>query len=332
MSLAIASYREDDLAALRTLVHDPSLAGEFDALIESEYLDHKLADPLRDRDATLLAREGGEPAGFCIAFVLPRAEGGVWAALRIGVAEPFRRRGVASALLAAARLDLERREVAGGLHEMVMSAWRPNPTARAFAARHGFRHVRQLWQMEREAEGRSHPSWPEGVTLRVFDGGEAALAEWNQAYNAAFARHYHFVPATLELHRRIASAPLFLRDGLGLAYREGRCVGFCVNDRVGKEAEIGVLGVVPEARGIGLGRALLRWGVEWFGARGEERVTLRVDGENETALALYRSEGFTVSRTRDLWAIVPGVEATAALSGRESRTAAGTIPPPAGRP
>jgi mycothiol synthase len=332
MSLQLAPVRDDDLAAVRAVLHDPALAGEFEAFLEPGHLEHKLADALRDRDATLLARAEGEPAGVCITFLLPRAEGGAWAALRMGVAERFRRRGVASALLAAVRSDLERRPIAGGLREIGMGAWRPNREAGAFAARHGFRHVRLLWQMERAVAGSARPSWPPGVTLRVFDGGEAALADWNQAYNASFAEHYHFVPITLEIARQIASAPLFQRDSLGLAYREGRCVGFCRNERVGKEAEIGVLGVVPEARGIGLGRALLRWGVDWFGARGEERVMLRVDGENEKALALYRSEGFTVSRTRDRGAVVPGEETTAALSGRESRTAAGTTPPPAGRP
>ena len=56
MSLHVAPYRAHDLAALRTLVHDPALATEFDTLLEPEYLDHKLADPLRDRDCTLLAR------------------------------------------------------------------------------------------------------------------------------------------------------------------------------------------------------------------------------------------------------------------------------------
>ena len=30
-------------------------------------------------------------------------------------------------------------------------------------------------------------------------------------------------------------------------------------------------------------------------------MTLLVDGDNEGALALYRSEGFAVSRTRRIW-------------------------------
>ncbi|HEY2956371.1 MAG TPA: GNAT family N-acetyltransferase [Candidatus Eisenbacteria bacterium] len=330
MALQIAPYRADDLATLRSLVRDPALVTEFDTFAEPAYLDHKLADALRDRDATLIARSDGEPAGFCFAFLLPRADGGSWAAFRIGVAGRFRRRGVASALLAAARGDLEHRAIAGGLHEIVMSAWRPNEPAAAFAARHGFQHVRGLWKMECAAERPEH-EWPPGVTVRVFDGSESALADWTDAYNSSFAQHYHFVPATLDMVRHITEAPLFIGDGHALAYRAGRCVGFCHNERVGKEPEIGVLGVVPEARGIGLGRALLRWGVGYFRARGEERVTLRVDGENETALALYRSEGFAVTRTRDLWAIVPG-EAPAAVSAAESRSAAGTTPPPAGRP
>ncbi len=302
VSIELSPCRQDDRSTLLSLIRDPGLAAEFDALAEPEYLDHKLADPLCDRDSTLLAHWNGEPAGFCIGYLLPRAEGGAWAALRIGVAGGFRRRGIASALLSAVRRDLESRPIEGGLQEIVMSAWRPNDAGTAFAARHAFDHARCFWKMERPTAGCAEPAWPPGVSVRGFDGSEQALADWNNVYNASFAEHYHYVPATIERTRGIASAPLFLRDGLALAYREGRCAGFCRNERVGKEAEIGVLGVVPGTRGIGLGRALLRWGVRYFGARGDAIATLRVDGENESALALYRSEAFTVSRTRDLWA------------------------------
>ena len=324
MSIQIAPCREDDRGALLTLVRDPALAQEFDALAEPAYLDHKLDDPLCDRDCTLIARADGVVAAFTIAYLLPRAEGGAWAALRIGVAGRFRRRGIATALLAAARRDLEGRAIPGGLSEIMMSAWQPNEGAAAFAARRGFRHVRRFWKMDCPTAGCPEPRWPGGVSMRIFDGSEPALAEWNAAYNSSFAEHYHFVPATIERARQIASAPDFPRDGLALAYRDGRCVGFCRNEWVGKEGEIGVLGVVPEARGIGLGRALLRWGVRYFGALGEAHATLRVDGENESALALYRSERFEVTRTRDLWAVVPASAGAGALSARETRSAAGT--------
>jgi mycothiol synthase len=324
MSIEITQYRGDDRAALQSLVQDPALSGEYEVLAAPDYLDDKLADPLCDRASTLFARAEGEPAGFCITFLLPRVDGGVWAALRIGVAGRFRRRGLGTALLAAARGELERRAIPGGLHEVVISAWQPNEAAAAFVAHHGFHHVRCFWKMERPGAACPEPEWPRGVSLRVYDGSEQALADWNSAYNASFAGHYRYVPATLELTRQHALSSHFLKDGLGLAYRDGRCVGLCRNEWMGKEGEIGVLGVVPEARGIGLGRALLRWGARYFIALGEKHVTLRVDGENESALGLYRSEGFEVVRTRDLWAIVLDSAGPGALSARETRSAAGT--------
>jgi mycothiol synthase len=222
------------------------------------------------------------------------------------------------------RRTLEARGIAGGLQEIVFSAWQPNEAAAAFAARHGFDRVRAFWKMERPTAGCPEPAWPRGVSVRVFDGSEQAVADWNAAYNASFARHYHYVPSTIEHARELASASDFLRDGLALAYRGGRCVGLCRNEWVGREGEIGVLGVVPDAQGIGLGRALLRWGVRYFAALGEAGVTLRVDGENESALALYRSEGFAVTRTRDLWAVVLSAAAPGAISARGTRSAAGT--------
>jgi len=322
MSLEITPSDDAGRDDILTLARDPALEREYDAFAEPGYLDRKLGDPYCDRDATLIARVNGEPVGFSLVYVLPRTEGGAWAAVRIGVAGRHQRQGIGTALYGAARRALEARAIPGGLQEIIMSTWRPNPAAEAFIARHGFHHARCFWKMDRATAGCPEPVWPAGVTLRVFDGSEAAIADWNGAYNSSFAQHYHFVPSSLDHARHLASSPHFLRDGLGLAFRDGRCVGFCRNEYAGKEGEIGVLGVVPEARGIGLGRALLRWGTRYFGARGEANVTLRVDGENESALALYRGEGFAVTRTRDLWSMV--VAAADPLSARETRSAAGT--------
>jgi mycothiol synthase len=324
MSLEITPSDDSGRAAILALARDPALESEYDAFAEPDFLDRKLGDPYCDRAATLIAREDGEPVGFSIVYVLPRSEGGAWAAVRIGVAGRRQRQGIGTALYTAARRALEDRAIPGGLREIIIATWRPNPAAEAFAARHGFQHVRCFWRMDRATATCPEPVWPAGVTLRTFDGSEAALVDWNGAYNSSFAQHYHFVPSSLDHARHISSTPQFLRDGLGLAYRGGRCVGFCRNEYVGKEGEIGVLGVVPEARGIGLGRALLRWGTRFFGARGEANVTLRVDGENESALALYRGEGFEVTRTRDMWSLVPPSAAADALSARETRSAAGT--------
>ncbi|MFG3201919.1 GNAT family N-acetyltransferase [Streptomyces sp. NPDC048192] len=54
------------------------------------------------------------------------------------------------------------------------------------------------------------------------------------------------------------------------------------------------LAVAAEARGRGVGRALVRAAVEEARRRGARRLTLRVLGHNAPARALYASEGFAV--------------------------------------
>ena len=59
-----------------------------------------------------------------------------------------------------------------------------------------------------------------------------------------------------------------------------------------RTAELVYLGLAPAARGRGLGRQLLRYGLGLLKKRRERTLTLAVDEHNTPALALYRSEGF----------------------------------------
>jgi ribosomal protein S18 acetylase RimI-like enzyme len=93
----------------------------------------------------------------------------------------------------------------------------------------------------------------------------------------------------------------FRADGIVIAYRDGEVAGFCRNELFAARGEIGTVGTLPAARGIGLGRALLRWGVAWLERETPHPITLLVDGDNEGALGLYRSEGFEITRRRHLW-------------------------------
>ncbi|MCX5396588.1 GNAT family N-acetyltransferase [Streptomyces sp. NBC_00102] len=54
------------------------------------------------------------------------------------------------------------------------------------------------------------------------------------------------------------------------------------------------LAVAATARGLGIGRSLLRAAVTEARRQGANRITLRVLGHNEPARALYASEGFAV--------------------------------------
>ena len=57
------------------------------------------------------------------------------------------------------------------------------------------------------------------------------------------------------------------------------------------------VGITPDARGLGLGRALVLKSLHGFRAAGLRRVYLEVTAENTPAVELYRSVGFRVIRT-----------------------------------
>ncbi|MFB7600058.1 GNAT family N-acetyltransferase [Streptomyces sp. NPDC056160] len=93
------------------------------------------------------------------------------------------------------------------------------------------------------------------------------------------------------------------RSGPGqhlVAEAGGRLVGYI---RLGRPTELPAnahvrqirgLAVAEEARGTGIGRALLRAAVEEARRLGARRITLRVLGPNAPARRLYESEGFVV--------------------------------------
>lgn len=298
MSFEIRAYTPSDLETMRALAGHESLAHEFEKLLGEHALEGVLADPFAPPSLRWLAFEGDRPVGFCFNFVLSGGDGG-WSMVRIGVTEDARRRGLGSMLFERAKIAI--RAHSADCVELCLGAWLPNDAASAFAAHHGLARVRSLWMMDRASDARPSVEWPDDIEPRVFDGGETMLQEFNEAYNRSFAEHYHYVPATVDQTRAILARPDFEPSGLMLAYRDGQCVGFCRNELHSGRGEIGLLGTTPDARRIGLGRTLLRWGISWLLDR-EAKVTLLVDGENDSAQRLYRSEGFDVLQTRALWA------------------------------
>lgn len=66
--------------------------------------------------------------------------------------------------------------------------------------------------------------------------------------------------------------------------------------------------VAGEARGRGVGRALVRAAVDRARERGARRLTLRVLGHNAPARALYESEGFAVE------GVLPGSSSSTAAT------------------
>jgi ribosomal-protein-alanine N-acetyltransferase len=82
------------------------------------------------------------------------------------------------------------------------------------------------------------------------------------------------------------------------AFAYAHADGFVLARAVAGEAEILTLAVVPQARGQGLGRALLRAAIEKAQTMGAQTMFLEVGADNPSALALYAGLGFTKAGDR----------------------------------
>ena len=73
---------------------------------------------------------------------------------------------------------------------------------------------------------------------------------------------------------------------------EDRLAGFAIVGVAGPVSYLQRVAVLPEARGFGYGRSLVRASAQWGRARGGRSMLLNTQPDNEAAAALYQSEGF----------------------------------------
>lgn len=83
-----------------------------------------------------------------------------------------------------------------------------------------------------------------------------------------------------------------------VATRDHAVVGYAVAHRAADEAEILNLGVAPQARRAGVGRALVRAIIARVARAGARTVYLEVRESNVAARRLYASEGFAAAGRR----------------------------------
>jgi mycothiol synthase len=179
-------------------------------------------------------------------------------------------------------------------------------TARHLAQVLGLSLFRELHQMRRRLtlESVPEPVFPEGVTVRTFVPGQDDAA-WLAVNAAAFAHHPEQGSLTQrDLDDRKAE-PWFDPKGFFLAVRtasgsgSGEIVGFHWT-KVHAEEQLGevyVLGVLPEAQGSGLGKALTLVGLRHLAAEGVPTAMLYVDGDNRAAVRMYERLGFKTYET-----------------------------------
>lgn len=173
---------------------------------------------------------------------------------------------------------------------------------------HGFRPVRRFWRMGLDLAGRAPqpPVAPAGVTMRPARSADDVRTVF-AVEQASFADHFG-IPVRPDFETWLAdisARPGHDPERWWIAELDGEPVGVCLLDN--SKAEHGEdhvrrLGVLPSARGRGIGRWLLECAAAEAAARGQSALTLSVDGANTTgATRLYESVGFAIRHVVDMW-------------------------------
>ncbi|WP_345470240.1 mycothiol synthase [Glutamicibacter ectropisis] len=254
------------------------------------------ADETDENIITLLAEvgEGSDAVLAGIAVLVREAQDQPWV-LELVVHPNHRQAGIGRALLTKLNeiVDLTKVQAwAHGDHE----------AAKKLAEKTGLSRVRELYRMRREGTDYIEEAPADRrISVRSFRVGEDEPA-WLEANAKAFAHHPEQGSLTLsDLDSRMAE-DWFDPSGFFLAFdAEQNLLAYhwtkihpASGDAVRPSGEVYVVGVVPEAQGLGLGRSLTITGVNYLLELGVDPVILYVDAENEPAVKLYRSLGFTL--------------------------------------
>ena len=239
------------------------------------------------RDVFVASLEG-TPVGFL--HVSPELRIGR-AAATVGIAEAYGGRGLERDLVATA----VEHSASLGARVLHMQASSSDMSAQGAFRTEGFESVKTYWNMRWEAASLPQNSLPQGYELRTFVLGrdEEVLADLQ---NAAFGDTWGFCPNTVdEISLRVRmsrSGP----DGILLIAASDVPAAYCwttrSENRFGSIGWISMVGVRPEYRGGGIGKAALAAGMTFLKDKGVDGIELEMDSQNVPARKLYSKLGF----------------------------------------
>ena len=258
-----------------------------------------------DPGGTLVAIEHDIIVGYCT----PRHDD-------LTVHPDHRRRGHGRRLVAAA-LELERSR---GLSHLVLYGPADKEPAAGFIEALGFMYQSSMWMFELAPSVEvPAPAFPEDVVVRTFRP-ESDLATFVELANASFHDHPTPLTFTEQAVNHVHAMPDF--DPAGILFASPRDepdrpiawtkVEHELTEAGVRRGYIPFIGVLPEWRGRGLGRELLRWGIAYVRAAGAETIELSVEAANDRALGLYRRTGFTPEVEWPHYALPTGLPPTSA--------------------
>lgn len=280
---------EDDISAVSSLLRAAELADGHPPLGEHKWID--LVQGGRAGFAGFAARAAG--SSRLVGYAQLSKGHGSWAVEF--VVHPSARapdESVAEDLLRAALGEIARQ---GGGH---VHLWVPKPDTfdDDVAGAVGLSRGRALYQMRRPLPLEPDLARQPRLPVRAFRVGADEPA-WLEVNNRAFHGHPEqgaWDRATLDEREQ---QPWFDAEDFLVHDAGGAIDSFCwtkVHDDEPSLGEIYVVGVDPDVQGRGLGRAILLAGLDHLAQRNLATAMLYVDADDDVALRLYRSLGFTV--------------------------------------
>ncbi|PZS01732.1 MAG: hypothetical protein DLM69_04720 [Candidatus Chloroheliales bacterium] len=274
-----------ELEVLEPLGHDITLAG-FTARYhepDNRYYTRLLAQ-LTNEDGS-----AGKLVGY--GFILKRDDDDS-AAMRLHVLPAWRNQGIASSIYQ--RLEQEARQQ--GASRMTSEPDERASLTPPFLAKRGFSVDHATWAMRLPA---NHPvpeaQVPDGYTFRNFQPGDEPTLR--KVATESFAGFKDYFPNDTEQAVEETREPDYDPCRLTFAFAGDEVAGYCQAEVEAEEGKgwIDNLGVVPDHRRSGLGRALLLAGIAYL-RQFVPIVLIGVEEYNDKAIRLYQSVGFEKQR------------------------------------
>lgn len=174
----------------------------------------------------------------------------------------------------------------------------------------GFARQRIYWRMTRSLDdiAPARPAPPPGVTLEVATA-PSQRDDLYEVYCASFNGHFGYTHRTRDQYiDAITNGDGSTPDRWWLARLDGSPIALCIQDDSRAESDtawVRTLGVVPQARGRGVARWLLRCAFADAASRGLSDIGLTVDSDNHTgATRLYESVGMRAHLAIASWRLL----------------------------
>ncbi len=278
--ITIRAFQWSDVALLATLQH----AEESDV---GRWLKQSNLAPEQE---CVFAEEGGKATGFGYLIVeqglsrgvlIAEAEGAAaLGALLTNAASKAREFGLSVLQLDVPESDLQRREICGAA---------------------GMSVIRTHLHLLRPGDEPTGVALPLGTTIRLAT--RADVGTITVIQNTAFTESWGYAPNSEgEVSYRIFELPTNAPDPVLIVSIDGQDLGYCWahQERADSPGIVGMVGVLPDQQGKGLGKLATAAGIDHLISIGAAPVEITVDAENAPAVHVYESVGFTLD-WRSLW-------------------------------